>query len=313
MKSSSTGVSRPNMEIMTRTLPFSMLISSTSPLKSWNGPSITRTMSPNFKAHADAGLNDAGLLEDGGNFLTWQRVRFLRPHEAGHAGGVAHHVPGVVIQDHVDQDVAGQELALHLAALSAANLQFFLRGDDDVEDAVRDVHRFNTALEVLVHLVLVTGVGVEDVPGAAVTHVDAEDLIRLGGGDLLVGGGFDLGGGRGGPLFRRFVQAQLFGEALRGGGFFVDRGGGRFLVEAQRARGVHGFLVFALGGADGVAVGRIRVCADIRAKQVRGGGGGRVVPAAGFADHVRGLIGGAGRRRRRVGRRCVRRCIRHRV
>ena len=49
MKSSSTGVSRPNIEISARTLPFSKLISSTCAIKSMKGPSVTRTVSPNSK------------------------------------------------------------------------------------------------------------------------------------------------------------------------------------------------------------------------------------------------------------------------
>src|SRR4029077_13824523 len=42
-RSSSTGVSRPNMLTSTLSLPLSALISSTLPWKSENGPSMTRT------------------------------------------------------------------------------------------------------------------------------------------------------------------------------------------------------------------------------------------------------------------------------
>src|SRR5262249_14355754 len=45
-KSSSTGVARPKMLISTRSLPLSGFTSSTTPLKSWNGPSMTLTCSP---------------------------------------------------------------------------------------------------------------------------------------------------------------------------------------------------------------------------------------------------------------------------
>ncbi len=44
--SSSTGVSRPNMETTTMTLFFSGLISSTTPVKDSSGPSLMRTWSP---------------------------------------------------------------------------------------------------------------------------------------------------------------------------------------------------------------------------------------------------------------------------
>src|SRR5262249_30896690 len=45
-KSSSTGVSRPKKDTSTRTLPFSGLMSSTTPMKSVKGPSTTFTRSP---------------------------------------------------------------------------------------------------------------------------------------------------------------------------------------------------------------------------------------------------------------------------
>src|SRR5262249_18343293 len=48
-KSSSTGVSRPKKDTSTRTLPFSGLMSSTTPMKSVNGPSTTLTRSPLVK------------------------------------------------------------------------------------------------------------------------------------------------------------------------------------------------------------------------------------------------------------------------
>jgi hypothetical protein len=44
------GVARPKMLISTRNLPLSGLTSSTTPLKSWNGPSITLTCSPLSKS-----------------------------------------------------------------------------------------------------------------------------------------------------------------------------------------------------------------------------------------------------------------------
>src|ERR1700686_3760346 len=49
-RSSSTGVSRPNMLTSTLSLPFSGLISSTLPWKQVNGPSTTRTDSPTWNS-----------------------------------------------------------------------------------------------------------------------------------------------------------------------------------------------------------------------------------------------------------------------
>src|SRR5579884_375589 len=47
-KSSSTRVSRPKNETSTQTLPFSRLISSTTPMNSANGPSMTLTLWPRW-------------------------------------------------------------------------------------------------------------------------------------------------------------------------------------------------------------------------------------------------------------------------
>src|SRR5262245_23184895 len=55
-KSSSTGVARPKMLISTRSLPLSGFTSSTTPLKSWNGPSMTFTCSPCSKRTLGFGL-----------------------------------------------------------------------------------------------------------------------------------------------------------------------------------------------------------------------------------------------------------------
>src|SRR4029450_12925718 len=65
-------------------------------------------------------------LEDLGHFLPGQRGR-LGPgaDEAGHPGRVPDHVPGVVVQGHADQQVAGEDLAgddLVLAALDVAGV-----------------------------------------------------------------------------------------------------------------------------------------------------------------------------------------------
>ena len=64
-KSSSTGVSRPKNETSTRILPFSWLISSISPRKSANGPSMMRTVSPSWKGDLDLRRFRGHALHDG--------------------------------------------------------------------------------------------------------------------------------------------------------------------------------------------------------------------------------------------------------
>src|SRR5215207_3634112 len=104
-------------------------------------------------------------LEDLGHFLLGQRGRLgPRADEAGHAGGVPDHVPGVVVQVHADQQVAGEDLAGDDLLLAALDLHDVFHGDHDLEDPLLHVHRGDAALEVGLDLVLVARVGVDDVP-----------------------------------------------------------------------------------------------------------------------------------------------------
>src|SRR5512132_245712 len=104
-------------------------------------------------------------LEDLGHFLLGQRGR-LGPgaDEAGHAGRVADHVPGVVVQVHADQQVAWEDLAGDDLLLASLDLHDVFHGDDDLEDPLLHVHRGDAALEIGLDLVLVAGIGVDDVP-----------------------------------------------------------------------------------------------------------------------------------------------------
>src|SRR5205807_5318906 len=112
-----------------------------------------------------------------------------RPDEAGHTRRVAHDVPGVVVHVHADHQVAREDPLLHHLLLAALELDHVLDGDDDLEDLVLHVHGADPGVEVGLHLVLVAGIGVHDVP---VTRT-------LGGRDelLLVVGGFAFGLGVG--------------------------------------------------------------------------------------------------------------------
>src|SRR5829696_4620200 len=104
-------------------------------------------------------------LEDLGHFLLGQGGRLgPRADEAGHARGVADHVPGVVVEVHADQQVAGEDLAGDDLLLAALDLHDVFHGDHDLEDPLLHVHRGDAGLKVGLDLVLVAGVGVDDVP-----------------------------------------------------------------------------------------------------------------------------------------------------
>jgi hypothetical protein len=118
--------------------------------------------------------------------------------EAGDARGVADGRPGLVGEVHPDEQVAGQLLAGDLLALAALDLGDLLGGHLDLEDVVLDVQRADAALEVGLDLVLVAGVGVDDVPvarqaGQHLLHLFSRVEVAL---VLLSGGRGPRVGGR---------------------------------------------------------------------------------------------------------------------
>src|SRR3546814_4681864 len=57
------------------------------------------------------------------------------PHEAGDTGGVADHVPAVVVELAADEEVAGEHLLLDDDLLAALEVDDVLHRDDDLVDA----------------------------------------------------------------------------------------------------------------------------------------------------------------------------------
>jgi len=88
------------------------------------------------------------------------------PDEPGDPGGVAHGAPRLVVQVHAHQDVARQHLAVDLLALAVLDLGDLFGGNLHLEDVVADIEVLHTGLEVGLHLVLVAGVGMDDIPVA---------------------------------------------------------------------------------------------------------------------------------------------------
>ena len=124
-------------------------------------------------------------LTFGASTRIWRRMRFTSGGSSGTGrvpeptkpvtpGRVAHDEPRaagldvVFLQlDHLREDVAGEDLARDRAALAVANLNLVLGRNHDLEDEVLCVHRLDAVLEVRLHLVLVAGVRVDNVPLAA--------------------------------------------------------------------------------------------------------------------------------------------------
>src|SRR4051795_720069 len=84
--------------------------------------------------------------------------------EARHAGRVLDDRPGLVVQVHVHQHIAGQDPLLGLHLLAVPRLDDLLGRDDDAAEAQLLRHRVDPVLEVGLDLVLVTRVGVDRVP-----------------------------------------------------------------------------------------------------------------------------------------------------
>lgn len=163
-----------------------------------------------------------------------------RPDEPGDAGGVAHRGPRVVRQVHAHQDVAGQHLAIDLLALAVLDLGDLFGGHLHLEDVVADVEVLHPRFEVGFDLVLVSRVGVDDVPVAGLAaqfRLEGDGRVDLFG--RLVGRPGSVGGlvrgrlvrGRLGNLGgRRFVRNLGSFRGL----FQVDRvTRGRVTVEAS--------------------------------------------------------------------------------
>src|SRR5438105_1668424 len=105
------------------------------------------------------------LLLDRPHLFFLERHRAVRrADKARHARRVADDEPRLVRHLHPDQDVAREDPLLDLAALAVFDLDLVLHRDEHLEDLVLHVHRLDPLLEVLLDLLLMSGVGMDDVP-----------------------------------------------------------------------------------------------------------------------------------------------------
>src|SRR5215207_7791727 len=84
--------------------------------------------------------------------------------EAGHARRALDHLPGVLVEVHVHQHVAGHGALLDRDLLVVLHLLNRLRRDDDLTHGARLVQGGHPMLKVLLDLVLVPGISVDYVP-----------------------------------------------------------------------------------------------------------------------------------------------------
>ena len=168
------GVSRPKMLTRTLSLSWSSLISTISPEKSANGPSLTRTVSPMLVLEAGLAALGSGLLA---LVLDLQEVLDVPAgqrrglgalaDEAGDARRVADHVPGVVVEVAAHQQVAREDLLLDddcfLPFLNSTTSSI---GMTTSWMLLLHVHRGDAGLEVLLDLLLVARLRVDHEPPA---------------------------------------------------------------------------------------------------------------------------------------------------
>src|SRR5205823_3956225 len=93
-------------------------------------------------------------------------------HEPGDLGRVLDEVPGTVVELHLHEDVAGEELPLRRPLLPLHHLHHVLHGDEDVAEEFVERVLLDLLLEGLLRLVLEARVRVDHVPFLV-------DLLRL--------------------------------------------------------------------------------------------------------------------------------------
>src|SRR5688500_11367529 len=124
-----------------------------------------------FEQHLGLGLLHplAHLLHDRLDLLLGDRGGLGRraADEAGHLVRVLHQVPGIVVHLHLDEHVAGKELALGHVLLAALHLDHFLDRHQDLAELVRHAGAVDPVLERALHRLLEAGIGVHHVPALA--------------------------------------------------------------------------------------------------------------------------------------------------
>src|ERR1700674_2233466 len=93
-----------------------------------------------------------------------RRGRLARTDESSDARRVADDVPGVVVHVHFHQDVAGIQHARGSDFLAAANFQHILGRNHHPADFILQPEGRHAALKALLHLLLKSRIGVDDVP-----------------------------------------------------------------------------------------------------------------------------------------------------
>jgi hypothetical protein len=154
------------MVTMTFSVSRSSLTSSTTPLKLANGPSVMRTDSLFWNLTLSRGFSLEVSLR--------KRIELTSPSVSATGLSPVPRNPvtrGVFLmtcQIHFDEDVAGEEDALHGALFAVDDLGDGFRGNHDAADAVLEAESLDAGFNRLAHFALEARVGMDDVPPEAV-------------------------------------------------------------------------------------------------------------------------------------------------
>ncbi len=180
---------RLKMISITLTRPRPSMTSSTVPSKFSNGPSLILTRSPRSTSMRTLGVFGGRLLL----LLVEHLVDFglghlgrgsVGPDEVADAGRLAHHEPGLLVELHLDHDVAGVGLALHDPFLVVANLGDLFGGNDDLAEKTLEALDLDPALEGVADGVLAGALHLEHVPdqfGRGLVVIDLRAAAAVGG------------------------------------------------------------------------------------------------------------------------------------
>jgi len=121
-----------------------------------------------LEQHLGLGLVDplGHSIDDGVGFLLADRggLVLLATDETHHLGHILDQVPAVLVHLHLDQHVAGKELALTLALDAFFHLDHFFGRDQNLAKQVLHAGARNAFLQRTLNLLLEAGISVHDVP-----------------------------------------------------------------------------------------------------------------------------------------------------
>lgn len=84
--------------------------------------------------------------------------------EGGDTRGGSDDQPGIVVKNHANKNVAGENFLFNLFLFTSFNSDCVASGDDNVKDSPGNFHGFDSLLNGSGNFVFVAGIGVKDIP-----------------------------------------------------------------------------------------------------------------------------------------------------